>query len=758
MGSVTELQRDLGLTSVVAIAMGAMIGSGIFILPGLAMAEAGPAVILAFVLAAVLVVPAAISIAELGTAIPEAGGDYVFIKEGMGPAAGTIAGLGTWLMLMFKGALALVGGMFYLEVLIALPNVETVAVIIGTILIVVNIVGVKQTGGLQTIMVVVMVAILALFVLFSITNVQQVQYEPFFSGGTGGLLTATAMVLVSYAGVTKVVAVAEEIENPGRNLPLGLLLSMGITTLLYALIVFILVGIIEGEALAGSNIPMVDAVEPFFGYIGAVLIVLAAMLALVSTANAGILTASRYPFALSRDKLLPAFFGDVSARLHTPVKAIAVTGGAMLAIVVFLPVEDIAKTAGSFQIIVYILVNAVLIVFRVQSPAWYTPDYRAPLYPWVQIFGIVSGIGILSVMDWLPLIGGVAIIVLGIAWYMVYGRRHVADEGMVGKALAKTMDLQPEPTGAYRVVVPVGNRRNLRDLVRMAAASAAPHEEPALILMHVVSVPEQTALLQEVEVEVSRMNEQRKLLEEAAEAAEAFGIPYTTRALVGRDVSRAILNVIRREEAHEVVLGWKGERKRRDVILGTTLDPVIKKALCEVTLVKVRHASFGDTVVLVGGGPHTKVAVERAREFVASEEEATLSLVNVQSTAGGDPPELLRAAGHDLINEAAAAANLADDAYHSRVVVADDVYKSLIEVASDYQTVCIGATRSTQVERALFGTIPEQVGERATATVVIVRARDQSLPSLSEAMHHIGDRLLGRAPRYQASDVSDSSP
>ncbi len=719
--------------------MGAMIGSGIFILPGLAMAEAGPAVILAFVLAAVLVVPAAISIAELGTAMPEAGGDYVFIKEGMGPAAGTIAGLGTWLMLMFKGALALVGGMFYLEVLIALPNVEMVAVIIGTILIVVNIVGVKQTGGLQTIMVVVMVAILGLFVTFTILNVQGPQYQPFFSGGTGGLLTATAMVLVSYAGVTKVVAVAEEIENPGRNLPLGLLLSMGITTVLYALIVFILVGIIDGEALAGSNIPMVDAVEPFFGYIGAVLIVIAAMLALISTANAGILTASRYPFALSRDKLLPAFFGDVSARLRTPVKAIAITGGAMLAIVVFLPVEDIAKTAGSFQIIVYILVNAVLIVFRVQNPDWYNPDYRAPLYPWVQIFGIVSGIGILSVMDWLPLIGGVAIIVIGSAWYLAYGRHYAADEGMVGKAIAKQMDLTPEPTGAYRVVVPVANEQTMHDLIRAAAASAAPHDEPLLILVNVVTVPEQTALAQEMEVEADRMAQQHHLLDRAAKYADELEVAYVTRAIVGRDVSRVLLNTIRKEQAHEIVLGWKGKRNRRDAILGTTLDPVVKKASCEVTLVKPRYDSFGDVAVFVGRGPHTVTAIQRAREFAASEPEATLTLVTVESRGSNGVPDDEQSAGEALIAKKAEAAGVPPDAYVSRVVLTDNVGDSLPRLASEYQTVCIGATRSSGVEQALFGALPERVAERATATVAIVRAADPSLPSLREGL-----RLLMR--------------
>lgn len=195
-----ELEWDLGLVSVVAISTGAMIGSGIFVLPGIAMAESGPAVILAFALAALLVFPAALSISELGTAMPDAGGDYVFIERGMGPAAGTVAGLGTWLMLMFKGALALVGGMFYLDVLLTLPSHASVAIAVGTALVLINLVGVKQTGQLQSVMVIVLIAILSVFVIATITRVESAQYSPFFARGYGGLITATTTVLVSYAG------------------------------------------------------------------------------------------------------------------------------------------------------------------------------------------------------------------------------------------------------------------------------------------------------------------------------------------------------------------------------------------------------------------------------------------------------------------------------------------------------------------------------------------------------------------------------
>ncbi len=757
-----ELQRDLGLWSVVAIAMGAMIGSGIFVLPGVAMAEAGPAVIIAFLVAAVLVVPAAVSIAELGTAMPEAGGDYTFIEQGMGPGAGTIAGLGTWLMLMFKGALALLGGMWYLTAL-GVPETVTlwelgtvsmlkvVGVVIGMFLIAVNIFGVKLTGALQTVMVVMMVVILGIFVAVGAFFIDGANYDQFWTpdpgngeggeGGLFGLLTATTMVLVSYAGVTKVAAVAEEIENPSRNLPLGLLLSLGVTTLLYVVIVAVLVGVVEASVLLEDRyVPMATAVGALFTHptaaFGAViLIVVAAMLALVSTANAGVLTASRYPFALSRDKLLPTFFGEVHDRFHTPVTAILITGAAMLGIILFMPVEDIAKMAGSFQIIVYILVNMALIAFRVADPDWYEPVFKSPAYPWLQLFGVASGVGILTQMDWGPLLGGVGIIVVGLLWYWFYGKPRVQREGIVGEALATTMEVQPTKERPYRVVVPVSRVEALPGLIRVAAASASPYPHAELIGVNVVVVPYQTSLSQEIAAEKERMEEQQELLERAVELSEQLGIAMRTHAIVGRDVADAVTNVIDDEKADEVVLGWKGHRHKRDYVLGSIIDPIVEEANCEVTIAKVRHDSAGKTVAFVTDGPYADVTIIRAAELVSRDPEATLTLATVVRPEEGVSEEELRRRGREIVTQDVERIDIIDVGdFDVEVMIDDDVERALVTMAESFQTVCIGATRSSRLERALFGDIPEAVGEKAPGNVVIVRGEAKVRRSFWEAI------------------------
>ncbi len=727
MAEKLTLERELGLTSIIAISMGAMIGSGIFILPGIAMAETGPSVIYAFIIAGLLVFPAAISIAELGTAMPEAGGDYIFIERGLGSAAGTIAGLGTWLMLMFKGALALVGGMFYLEALFILPSVESVAIVLGTILILINIFGVKQTGGLQVVMVIVMVIILSLFVLVSLSKVEYHRFTPMFTGGFGGVMTATLMVLISYGGVTKVAAVAEEIRNPERNLPLGLMLSLFVTTGLYALIVFVLVGIIDGPELAGSNMPMVDGIEPSFGILGVIFIVVAAMLALVSTANAGILTASRYPFALSRDKLIPAFFANISKRYNTPITAILVTGVAMLLIILMLPVEEIAKTAGSFQIVVYILVNVALIAFRVRKPNWYKPKFKSPAYPVIQIFGVLSGLVLLSQMDTLPLIGGVGIFVIGTLWYLFYGRKYVEPErtSVISEAITTSIQQPESEDMPYRIIVPIANPASQQSMLRIVSSIASTRPNAEVTCVNVIEVPDQTSLAQELEFNQEAVVRQENLFNTIREVSESIDFNLKTKAVVGRSVSNIILNLADTLQADEIILGWKGSKKEKH-ILGSNIDPIVYNASCKVSLIKASHNEIGNIVVFVGTGPYAITAVQRAAELLDNEKNASLTLVNVQQRKSELSEKEQKRKGKQIIRQVVDDAMIPKTSFNTRVIVADNTKKMLMKVAEEYDTVLIGSSRSSSLERVLFGTIPEDLGRKSKGNVIIVRGRGQN--------------------------------
>jgi len=570
-----ELERDLGLPSVLAISIGAMVGSGIFILPTLAMKMAGPAVVLAYLLAGVLVLPAALSKAEMATAMPEAGGTYVYIERGMGPLLGTIAGIGTWFSLSFKGALALVGGAPYIVLLFDVPT-QALALGIAAVLIVVNLLGVKQTGRIQVALVVVMLAAMVWFVGGSLGDVDPVRFEEFFDGGLGGLLAATGFVYVSYAGVTKVASVAEEIENPDRNIPLGLLGSLGFTTLLYVLVVTVIVGAAPTADLAGSSTPVADVAGGTLVQWSVIVIVVAAILALISTANAGLLSASRYPFAMSRDKLVPDALQHVSDRFDTPTTAITLTGGVMLAMIAFVPIDDIAKLGSAFKILVFILVNLALVAFRESDLDDYEPAFRDPLYPWSQGVGVGGGLVLLSQMGLVPLVGAIVITGVSALWYGTYARRRVQREGVMQDEVRQRVGVQAaERTRAAFEESPAGSRilvgmtedisRDREEALVEAGVAVARARESNLSVVRFDTVPDQLPLASAAETQSS---DDLDFEERMDRLGDRFDTPVDRGEIVSHDVRHAVASFARHHEVDLLILereidterSWLAER------------------------------------------------------------------------------------------------------------------------------------------------------------------------------------------------------
>ncbi len=538
------LERDLGLPSVLAISIGAMVGSGIFILPALALEIAGPAVILAYLFAGLLVVPAALSKSEMATAMPEAGGTYIYIERGMGPLLGTIAGVGTWFSLSFKGALALVGGVPYLLLLFDLP-LQPVALGLAAVLILVNLLGAEQTGRLQVGIVVVMLAALGWFAAGSVGSVQSPNYRGFFDSGVGGLVAATGLVFVSYAGVTKVASVAEEVEDPGRNIPLGILGSLAFTTALYVGVVIVIVGVTEPGTVADSLTPVAVAAEATLGQFGVIAVIVAAVLALVSTANAGILSSSRYPFAMSRDDLAPPSLSTVSERFGTPVASITLTGAVLLVLVAFVPILDIAKLASAFQILVFCLVNVAVVAFR-EGDNDYDPEFTAPLYPWVQVFGVVAGLLLLTQMGTVPLVGAVVITVGSVGWYALYVRPRVSREGEARDAVRRRVGreavtdtesvVNERPTELLVALTKNVDERRERSLVELAADIVGP-DEGRVLAVRFEEVPDQAPLTDAVTRQTAA---DRSFEARLDDLSAELGVEIDADEVVSHDTSRSV--------------------------------------------------------------------------------------------------------------------------------------------------------------------------------------------------------------------------
>ncbi len=437
-----KLKKEMGLFDVYAICTGAMFSSGFFLLPGLAAIQTGPSVALAYLIAGVLMLPAMFSMAELSTAMPRAGGDYYFLDRAMGPLVGTVGGTSTYLALTLKSAFALIGMGAYIALFLNV-NIQFVAVALTIAFTVLNIFGAKETTGLQRLLVVVLVSVMAVFIASGLINVfgdgnaaaSSSQFSPFLTNGITGLLATVGFVFVSYAGLTKIASVSEEIKNPGRNIPLGMILSIVSTTAIYVIGVMVMIYVLPLDAFQNSLTPVADGAGQVMnwlpGDIGVLLVVISAVAAFASTGNAGILAASRYPLAMGRDNLLPKAFASINARTGTPVFAIVFTSVIMIFAILGLDESAIAKVASTLQLLIFMLVCLAVIVMRESKIEFYDPIYRTPLYPYMQIAGIGASLFLLSYIGADALALTLIVIAGALLWFYYYAYRRVERYGAI---------------------------------------------------------------------------------------------------------------------------------------------------------------------------------------------------------------------------------------------------------------------------------------------------------------------------------------
>lgn len=436
-----RLRKELSLFDVYVVGTGAMISAGFFLLPAVAVRYGGTSVVLAYLLSALLVLPAVLSKAELATAMPRAGGTYYFLDRTLGPLMGTIGGVGTWLTLVLKASFALIGMGAYLGLVLRVPVVAT-ALGLTALFAAVNLAGAKQSSGLLRVLVIAVLSLLTFFVVHGLVDLFYTVRDPGpfaifatpFPEGADGLLACVGLVFVSYIGLTKVASLAEEVENPERNIPLGMMLALLTVTAIYVLGVFIMVAVLGTTRLAGSLTPAADAARELTswlpGRVGVWLIVAAAIAAFASAANAGMLAASRYPLAMARDRIFPDQFATTNKR-GVPIGAVLLTAGTMVLCLLTLDVEGVAKLASALQLLLFGLINVAVIVMRESRIEAYDPGFRSPLYPWTQLIGLFVPIVLVAEMGWLPVLFTVGVTAVCFAWYTYYAQPRIARDGAI---------------------------------------------------------------------------------------------------------------------------------------------------------------------------------------------------------------------------------------------------------------------------------------------------------------------------------------
>ncbi|MBT5874503.1 MAG: amino acid permease [Candidatus Latescibacteria bacterium] len=490
-----RLKKELTLFHVYAIATGTTLSAGFFLLPGLAAEAVGPGIVLAYMLAVVPLIPAVFSIVELATAMPRAGGVYYFLDRALGPLVGLIGGMGTWLALILKVAFALVGMGAYISLFVPGLSLTPVAVSLAVAIGILNIFGAKKSGRLQIFLVIGLLILLTGFILTGVPRIDPSHFRTVFDSGFSSLLSTAGLVYISYVGVTNIASLSEEVQDPERNLPLGVFLALGTSIVIYGIGTAVMVGVIPLEELTGDLTPAATAAGYIFGEWGVILVSIAAILAFISVANAGTLSASRYPLAMSRDHLIPSFINRFS-KFGTPVYSILITVTSIVLLLVLFDPTGIAKLASAFQLLMFALVCLAVIIMRESRIESYDPGYKAPLYPWMQIAGIVFPIIIIGEMGWLSVLFSLGLIVVGIVWYWKYAKDRVVRNGAIYHIF--------ERLGRSRFE---GLDRELREILKEKGLRDADPFEVIISRSHVIDLPDSMSFQDLVPMVADRLSE-----------------------------------------------------------------------------------------------------------------------------------------------------------------------------------------------------------------------------------------------------------
>ncbi|MGD2077714.1 MAG: amino acid permease [Chloroflexota bacterium] len=737
------LSRTLSLLDITMIGVGAMIGAGIFVLTGIAAGHAGPALTIAFLLNGIVTTFTALSYAELGSSFPEAGGGYLWVKEGMSGTQGFLAGWMSWFAHAVACSLYALGfGRFAYEIwhLAGLPDFglsQQVIVLIFMVAIVIlfsfiNYRGASEAGTVGNFVTIAKVLILVAFIGFGLWAMWQrpesmdVFKENLMPNGIGGVFLAMALTFIAFEGYEIIAQSGEEVINPMRNVPRAIFISIIVVVIVYVLVAFVAIGATTQtgglpvwEYLSNEKeVAIVRAAENFMPA-GGLLILISGLASTMSALNATIYSSSRVSFAMGRDHNLPEVFGRIHPKMHTPHWAIFLSGILIIAMALSLPIEEVAAAADIMFLLMFAQVNITVMTLRRRRPDL-ARGYWVPFFPWPPVIGIITNLLLAGFLAYeIGRVGLVsaAWIVAGVLLYWGYFRLKEETERpkeiLMEEALVSV---------DYTVLVPVANVEQAAQLGRLGCALAKEHNGGVLAL-HVVKVPPQLSLSD------GRffLKEGRPPLQEVIEQARELDVPVHTMIRLGRDISEAILKTLSENSSDIILFGWPGTSGTNEQLFGSVIDRIVANPPANIAIFRDRpYGELRRIVVPIAGGPNSRLSVNVALALARNTpEETEVVLVNVivagVSRAQGEARarNAFRHSTHGL-----------DFPFVEQLVEADTPVEGILQAAKGSDLVVIGATKEPMFRNLLMGNVAQQVAEGADCPVIITKRQSTMVNSM----------------------------
>ncbi len=776
------LVRNLGLFDITMIGVGAMIGAGIFVLTGIAAGTAGPALILAFALNGVITVLTAMVYAELGSAIPEAGGGYLWVKEGLPGPNGFLAGWMSWFAHAVAGSLYGVGfGGFIYELMrillldpeahhaegvgiflagplhlpfgLELTEAELVqkgfAVLIILLFLYINYRGTSETGAVGNIVTVLKVIIILIFIVSGLFVIfgEPIRFEAFnpFAPGEGmqgiiGIVSAMGLTFIAFEGYEIIVQAGEEVRNPRKNIPRAVFLSLAIVVPIYMLVAFVIIGAVdppEGRLIHEwlgelGEIGIARAAAQFMPF-GTFLIMLGALLSTMSALNATTFSSTRVSFAMGRDRALPDSFSNVSSKTRTPNIALGWSGVLILFVALTLPIEDVAASADIMFILLFLQVNLAVITIRSKYGKNLKYGFLLPFFPILPMVAIAMQFLLVLSLFGVSLIAWVYAAVwigAGFLIYYLYARPR-QERAQRTAVLQQTELMQPTADVPYRVLVPVSNPETLSTLMPPAIHAAA-QNNGKVTLLHIVTVPSPTPLSSGYHYLEASDSLREKAIAMVRE--EDVAVEYIVR--VARRVAPAIIDTAHEQRADLVIIGWQGVKENDGrTVVGSNIDQVLAEINCDVMMLQPGDTGAVKRVLMPIADPRQVGYSLQLIQLFASAPDMALDLLHVFSA---DTPKADQERFTRTLQRQIEAMKITSRQVNLITDVSSDRIEAIVQAARDYDYVALGETRDTRVKQRLFGNTSMRIAERTGTPVVLLHPEKSSLQfGLQQAFDYV---------------------
>jgi len=753
----TELSRDLGLFTITMVGVGAMIGAGIFVLTGIAAGTAGPALMLAFAANGLVTFLTALAYAELGSAIPEAGGGYLWVKEGLPGPNAFLAGWMSWFAHAVAGSLYALGFSSYLGFVLKEFGVQTVAgipieavvfqkglaVLIALIFIAINFKGVSETGLAGNIVTVTKVLIIALFigsglwVMFG-NPVHWNKFTPFAPEGFGGVLSAMGLTYIAFEGYEIIVQAGEEVKNPKKNIPRAVFWSLFIVIPIYILVAIVAVGAVDtGTSQAtwqwlgdAGELGLAEAARQFMP-LGTSLLLIGGLLSTMSALNATTFSSTRVSFAMGRDRNLPDFFSKVNENTRTPYLALMASGTLIIVMALAAPIEDVAAAADVMFLLLFLQVNLAIITIRRKYGDKLEYGFLIPFFPITPILAIILMIIIavfmfdFSPIAWYFVIGWIG---TGFVIYYNYARKRERKKSVSPVVMEQSISAKEQDQ--YNILVPIANPDTAKELINFAALAAKAHDNAQLLLVHVITVPSQSPY------EVGQQYVKRardSVIDKAMEMAADHGVQASSIIRMARKPAKAIIDTVEDHEVDLVVMGWKGSTSHPETIIGSNIDKVMRDADCDVVVLRGSDFDQINNIFIPVANPQQARLMLEVGEIFETEAESKTDIYHMIANETYNNEEDRKERLDNLyeglaeLKKGPDAREQAKDMIH--IEPTDSVVGRIIDLSSQYDVTIIGAAREGWFQKLVAGTRTEQIAKLTKGRLILVKQRRTGIHS-----------------------------